>query len=930
MKTKNSVYPLTALLLLCCPAAAAAKILLVPDQHPTIQQAIAAAAPGDTVRAAEGTYSENVSLRPGMTLEGGWDRSFQQRDFAKHATTIDGSARGGFVVFGADKAVLDGFTVTGGKAPFVAPDADVGAGVICAAAAFTVRNCFITGNRTAGIYGHSCTLAASGNIIAANGKAGIFLEQGSTAVIKGNIISHNLRAGIYAGEPDRSKVEISNNAINDNARAGINVTWATGSIANNLIYKNGEAGIRCGAAPLLAVNNTIVENGLAGVSVADSAVPAPAKDGAKTQEQDVPQIRNNIIANNGEAGIRSNGAGCTHNLLYGNNKAEGFYPDFLWYLRLQFGGYEDQGSLEKTKNIVADPLFVDPARHDYRLRPGSPAIDGGDPDPQFNDTNFGPSLGAEINDLGAYGGPGTAAEKRSANLPPAAKIAPVTGPVYVGDKVIINGRESLDPNGDVIRYDWSITSRPPGSRAVPLPQKDGTCEFSPDKAGMYAVRLTATDRWGMQGVPVTTSVTADPDRPPAAKISKPTEPVNVGETVTLSAYDKDQQNGSALSWFWTLLRKPAASRAVLADSMAERPSFLADAPGCYSLQLSVSNGKKSSQPDTAHICTKQSRVPGRRSVPDECPTIQAALDTAEAGEDVVVQPGRYRENIIIDKAVNLIGIGRPVIDGGSPANDSATVFVCYLDNMASGKIQGFSVTGGGAGQYGHGIQILNSSPEIVDNQIWGNKHVGVGIHGLKKFTEKTKIHGNAIYDNAVGISNGLGASGLIYNNTVYNNKAAGIGVRGLATPELRNNTVYGNHIGIGVREEAYPLIEGNTVYDNVLGIAVNPGANTTYAEQSRITVRNNSVRNNRKCGIFISSLNQSGLFIQGNTVTGNSSEEGSRSGGVVSGYPHEALVKLLLATNTVSGNNGRDVEEYKNLADPSRAAAERGRNLEGM
>jgi hypothetical protein len=42
------------------------------------------------------------------------------------------------------------------------------------------------------------------------------------------------------------------------------------------------------------------------------------------------------------------------------------------------------------------------------------------------------------------------------------------------------------------------------------------------------------------------------------------------------------------------------------------------------------------------------------------------------------------------------------------------------------------------------------------------------------------------------------------------------------------------------------------------------------------------------------------------------------------------LVKLLLATNTVSGNNGRDVEEYKELADPSRAVTERGRTLEDM
>lgn len=909
------------------PSLTTAKILLVPNEYPTISKAMQAAGPNDTVRVAAGAYPDNVIMRPGVTLEGGWDSTFQQHEPTVNRTIIDGSMRGGYVVFGADKAVLDGFLITGGKPPMMMPDLDVGPGVYCDSASFTVRNSFITGNNTAGIYARNCQLSATGNVIAANGRAGIFLEDACAAEIKGNLISRNLWAGINVGGKAPSKVDIANNAVYSNQKAGINVAFAQGSVSNNLIHKNREAGVRCGLAPMQIINNTIADNGLAGVSTAESAglltAAAPAGQSGKTDTSATPKlpiIKNNIIANNGQAGIKSYGSGYTYNLLYGNNKVEGFFPNYLWYIRLQLGGYEDQATFEKTKNILAAPLFVNPAQHDYHLRPGSPAIDQGDPEQQYNDKNFGPSLGADRNDMGVYGGPGTVAEKRPPNQPPQAGIEPLKKQVYAGDKVVLNGAVSRDPNGDEIHYQWRLTGKPFQSLAALKPEKDGTCAFTPDKGGQYAVQLTVTDRWGMQGRPVRLTINADPDKPPTAKISKPMGPVKVGEAVKLSAIDKKKQNGSELTFSWMMLRRPSDSQALLDDAQAERPSFTPDAPGCYTMRLTVANGKKSSQPDTVYFCTQESRVPGRRSVPDEYPTIQAAIDAAKAGEDILVQPGTYREHLIVDKPVNLIGAGRPrpVIDGGSKEGDEAAVFVCYLDNTAQGRIQGFKVTGGGTGQYGHGIQILNSSPEIVDNEITGNQHVGVGIHGQYKFTKDTRIHHNDIHDNAIGVSNGLGAGGMIYNNAIYNNKVTGIGVRGLARPIVRKNNLYGNYIGIGVREEAYPQVEDNIVQDNVVGMAVNPGvAGAIYAEKNKITLRNNQILSNRQAGIFISSLNKSEVVAQGNAIRGNSeaADRDSRTGGVVSGYPHEALVKVLLNSNMVSGNNGRDVQLYKELGE---------------
>jgi len=44
-----------------------------------------------------------------------------------------------------------------------------------------------------------------------------------------------------------------------------------------------------------------------------------------------------------------------------------------------------QNSWPGIGNIDEDPMFVDPALYDYRLTWGSPCIDAGDPDPQYND-----------------------------------------------------------------------------------------------------------------------------------------------------------------------------------------------------------------------------------------------------------------------------------------------------------------------------------------------------------------------------------------------------------------------------------------------------------------------------------------------------------------------------------------------------------------
>src|SRR5689334_16049581 len=104
---------LSALLSILLCALARANTLNVPSQYPTIQQALDAAAPGDSVLVADGTYTENVVWPQTNDLHLLADPTNVGRP------TIDGASAGRVIDIEADgnaafTAEISGFIITHG------------------------------------------------------------------------------------------------------------------------------------------------------------------------------------------------------------------------------------------------------------------------------------------------------------------------------------------------------------------------------------------------------------------------------------------------------------------------------------------------------------------------------------------------------------------------------------------------------------------------------------------------------------------------------------------------------------------------------------------------------------------------------------------------------------------------------------------------
>ena len=206
--------------------------------------------------------------------------------------------------------------------------------------------------------------------------------------------------------------------------------------------------------------------------------------------------------------------------------------------------------------------------------------------------------------------------------------------------------------------------------------------------------------------------------------------------------------------------------------------------------------------------------------PADFHTIQEAINAANPEDTIFVRNGTYYENVVVNKAVSLIGENREgtIIDGGQKG--AVVRIKSHYVNLTGFTIQNSSRIYSYGGAEGIGIRF--------------------------EYVRYCNISGNNVKDNVMGIHLFGSSNNVISGNTISSNVFDGVSMY----EQSNNNTVVGNEIrnnldrGINIYYSSYNEIFGNHIEANDYGIWLGVGGNFN-------NISKNYIENNRWGGIYI-------------------------------------------------------------------------------
>jgi parallel beta-helix repeat protein len=297
-------------------------------------------------------------------------------------------------------------------------------------------------------------------------------------------------------------------------------------------------------------------------------------------------------------------------------------------------------------------------------------------------------------------------------------------------------------------------------------------------------------------------------------------------------------------------------------------------------------------------------------------SVVEALLAAKPDSRIEVMPGTYKSALVVDKAVEIVGIGL-ASDIRIEASGNHTI----VWQATGGGLLNLSIaqTGGCANKCG-AVIVRNGAPVIADSILSSANGSTIAIVGSDS---KPLVLRNRIVNGAQqGIYLDQQATGLIDGNEISGSGFAAIEIRGGANPTVSKNRIYGGKLGgIYITAGGLGVVEENEIYENAeVAIEVSGRANPV--------VRLNLLRNGLAGGLFIHE-GATGLFesnrITGNALSGIEVASGanpsirlnvmtdSKQGGVlVQGRETAGLFE----NNTISGNALAGIE-VKDEANPT-------------
>ncbi len=272
-----------------------ASVITVPDDYPSIGEAIAHAASGDRIQIRKGTYTENITINKRLTLEG--DSSILRGSITITARNVKISKM-------TVQDAVEGVKITAG-------------GTILYS--LTVKNCTygIKVERNGGVSIRNCTVNAC--------EYGLHSEDNTSTSVESTSFSNHNASAVYFQNVSNSSIVNSN--ISDSP-TGIGISLSQFISISKSVITNCDIGINFKKSKGYIENNFLQDNitHIAATDMESTTINGNTivrgKKGIYLQNSPNNTIHSNIIRNTNENAIRimyeSKNCKLYNNVLYGN------------------------------------------------------------------------------------------------------------------------------------------------------------------------------------------------------------------------------------------------------------------------------------------------------------------------------------------------------------------------------------------------------------------------------------------------------------------------------------------------------------------------------------------------------------------------------------------------------------------------------------
>jgi parallel beta-helix repeat protein len=222
------------------------------------------------------------------------------------------------------------------------------------------------------------------------------------------------------------------------------------------------------------------------------------------------------------------------------------------------------------------------------------------------------------------------------------------------------------------------------------------------------------------------------------------------------------------------------------------------------------------------------------------PTIGAAVSQAAPGSCIRVAPGTYRESLVLDKEVEVIGDGPP----GAVAVES-THGECVFMRTERAAVRNLVLHGRAGKQGGEhaAVRISQGTLTLEDCDISSEGLAGVAVEGAgtAPVLRRCQVHDGR----QAGVLFRGKARGLLADCDIYGNAGPNVEIRDGARPVLRGCRVHdGGQTGVSFLDAAGGTIEDCSIYDNAR-------SNVIIQGDSDPVLRSCRVQGGKDSGVFI-------------------------------------------------------------------------------